>query len=68
MINNVQCLKCFKADKDLLAFIEESLGQKKVFVGFIEGSIIGIQLSEDITFTDGLVISDTVKRMTEECL
>ena len=46
MSNNVQCLKCFKADKDLLGHLEELLGQEKVFVGFLtESGILGLSLS-----------------------
>lgn len=62
--NNVHCLNCHKADTDLLAYLEDLLGKKKIFFGFIEGNILGLQLSADIGFTDGLVIAETIKDMT----
>lgn len=65
MSNNVQCLNCFKADKDMLSYLEEMIGEKKVFMGFLtESGILGLSLSAEITWRDGLVIAETVREMT----
>jgi hypothetical protein len=64
--NNIECLNCHKADKNLIKYLEDHLDSKKVFVGFIKDGIIGIQVSADLTYTESLLAADTIKHMAQE--
>lgn len=63
---NIHCLNCHRADVDFLSYLKQHFGCDKVFVGFIQGSTIAVSLSPEITYSDGLVIADTVRHLVEE--
>lgn len=65
-MENLHCLKCHKVERNLLKHLEDEFDSKKVFIGYLTDSgIIAVQVSKEITYQDGLVIAETVLRMTE---
>jgi hypothetical protein len=66
MSENLHCLRCHKAQKETLKFLEDHFGSDKVFVGFIKDNIAAIHLSSNLEAQHLRSFAEALKDIADE--
>ena len=66
-MGEVKCLNCYRANKDILGYLQSMLKSQKILIALIDSDgKLYIKVSEDISYLELVSISEVLKKVKSE--